>query len=70
MTVGLSHGLSILAGLTAEAVRRHLLDHHDTGLIAIDARYLRIAHCSVDASALPELVRRLESAVAELCRRP
>lgn len=56
--------------LTAEAVRRHLLDHHDTGLISIDARYLRIAHCSVDASALPELVRRLETAVTELCRRP
>ena len=55
-------------GLTAETVRRHLLDHYDTGLIAIDARYLRIAHCSVDASALPELVRRLETAVAELCR--
>ncbi len=57
-------------GLTAEAVRRHLLDHHDTGLISIDARYLRIAHCSVDSSALPELVRRLERAVMELCRRP
>lgn len=57
-------------GLTAEAVRRHLLDHHDTGLISIDARYLRIAHCSVDAAALPELVRRLERAVMELCRRP
>lgn len=53
-------------GLGAEAVRRHLLAHHDTGLIAIEPRYLRIAHCSVDAAALPELARRLERGVAEL----
>lgn len=53
-------------GLTSEQVRRHLLVHHDTGLIAIAPRYLRIAHCSVDAAALPELVRRLERGVAEL----
>ncbi|MBW8876289.1 MAG: aminotransferase class I/II-fold pyridoxal phosphate-dependent enzyme [Acidobacteria bacterium] len=53
-------------GLDSETVRRHLLAHHDTGLISIAPRYLRIAHCSVDAAALPELVRRLERAVAEL----
>jgi aspartate/methionine/tyrosine aminotransferase len=53
-------------GLTSEQVRRHLLDHHDTGLISIEPRYLRIAHCSVDAAALPELVRRLEKGIAEL----
>src|SRR5207302_8892763 len=53
-------------GLTSEQVRRHLLDHHDTGLISIEPRYLRIAHCSVDAAALPELVRRLEVAVIEM----
>jgi aspartate/methionine/tyrosine aminotransferase len=52
--------------LDSEAVRRHLLDHHDTGLISIAPRYLRIAHCSVDAAALPELVRRLEAGVREL----
>jgi aspartate/methionine/tyrosine aminotransferase len=57
-------------GLTSEQVRRHLLEHHDTGLIAIDPRYLRIAHCSVDAAALPELVRRLEKGVAELTAAP
>lgn len=56
-------------GLTAEQVRRHLLDHHDTGLIAMEPRYLRIAHCSVDAAALPELVRRLEAGVRELAGR-
>jgi aspartate/methionine/tyrosine aminotransferase len=53
-------------GLTSEQVRRHLLDHYDTGLISIEPRYLRIAHCSVDAAALPELVRRLEKGIAEL----
>ena len=56
-------------GLTAEQVRRHLLDHYDTGLIAMEPRYLRIAHCSVDAAALPELVRRLEAGVRELAGR-
>jgi aspartate/methionine/tyrosine aminotransferase len=55
-------------GLDAETVRRHLLEHHDTGLISIAPRYLRIAHCSVDAAALPELVRRLEKGIKELAR--
>jgi aspartate/methionine/tyrosine aminotransferase len=53
-------------GLTSEQVRRHLLEHHDTGLVSMEPRFLRIAHCSVDAAALPELVRRLERAVREL----
>jgi aspartate/methionine/tyrosine aminotransferase len=55
-------------GLDAEAVRRHLLAHHDTGLISIAPCYLRIAHCSVDAAAIPELVRRLEKGIAELAK--
>jgi len=54
------------AGITADRVRRHLLEHQDTGLISIEPRYLRIAHCSVAAAALPELVLRLEKGVAEL----
>jgi aspartate/methionine/tyrosine aminotransferase len=53
-------------GLDSEAVRKHLLAHHDTGLISIAPRYLRIAHCSVDEAALPELVKRLEKGIAEL----
>lgn len=53
-------------GLTSEQVRRHLLERHDTGLISIEPRYLRIAHCSVAAEALPELARRLELGVREL----
>ena len=53
-------------GVTSEQVRRHLLDHHDTGLVSLEPRFLRIAHCSVAAAALPELVRRLEKAVREL----
>jgi aspartate/methionine/tyrosine aminotransferase len=53
-------------GLDAETVRRHLLARHDTGLISIAPRYLRIAHCSVDAAAIPELARRLERGIAEL----
>jgi aspartate/methionine/tyrosine aminotransferase len=53
-------------GLTSEQVRLHLLERHGTGLISIEPRYLRIAHCSVDAGALPELARRLELGVREL----
>ena len=53
-------------GLTSEQVRQHLLERHDTGLISIEPRFLRIAHCSVDAEALPELARRLEAGVREL----
>lgn len=53
-------------GIDAEIVRRHLLARHDTGLISMPSRYLRIAHCSVDEAALPELARRLEAGVAEL----
>ena len=53
-------------GIDAETARRHLLARHDTGLVSIAPRYLRIAHCSVDEAALPELVRRLERGVAEL----
>jgi aspartate/methionine/tyrosine aminotransferase len=53
-------------GLDSETVRKHLLAHHDTGLISIAPRYLRIAHCSVDEAALPELVKRLEKGIGEL----
>jgi aspartate/methionine/tyrosine aminotransferase len=53
-------------GIDAQIVRRHLLAHHDTGLVSISPRSLRIAHCSVDAAAIPELVRRLAAGIAEL----
>lgn len=56
-------------GVTSEQVRQHLLAHHDTGLVSLGTRYVRIAHCSVEAEALPEMVRRLERAVAELSGR-
>ncbi|HUO85993.1 MAG TPA: aminotransferase class I/II-fold pyridoxal phosphate-dependent enzyme, partial [Thermoanaerobaculia bacterium] len=56
-------------GVDPEALRRHLLEHHDTGVVAIAPNYLRIAHCSVDAADLPELVRRLERGAAELAGR-
>jgi aspartate/methionine/tyrosine aminotransferase len=57
-------------GIDAESVRRHLLACHETGLISLAPRYLRIAHCSVDEGALPELVRRLEKGIAELAGAP
>jgi aspartate/methionine/tyrosine aminotransferase len=52
--------------VSAVEVRRHLLARHSTGLVSIAPRYLRIAHCSVAAAALPELVRRLEAGIGEL----
>lgn len=59
----------LAAGLTADAVRRHLLDAESTGLVSIGERFLRIAHCSVDEADLPELVRRLARGVADLVAR-
>jgi aspartate/methionine/tyrosine aminotransferase len=53
-------------GVEAEAIRRHLLDERDTGLIAIKPNYLRIAFCSVAEESLPEVVSRLEAGVAAL----
>ncbi|MEM8996354.1 MAG: hypothetical protein AAGF23_16325, partial [Acidobacteriota bacterium] len=47
-------------------VRRHLIEHHDTGIVAARPDYLRLALCSVDAESLPEMVRRVERAVREL----
>lgn len=55
-------------GIDSETARRHLLARHDTGLVSIAPRYLRIAHCSVDEGAIPELARRIEAGIAELAR--
>jgi aspartate/methionine/tyrosine aminotransferase len=53
-------------GVAAEDTRRHLLEHHDTGVVSVGSRHVRIAFCSVAADAIPELVGRLERAVGEL----
>lgn len=55
-------------GLTAGTIRRHLLDEEDTGLVSVGDDHLRIAHCSVAEKDLPELVRRTERGIANLCR--
>jgi len=55
--------------LDADSVRRHLLDEHDTGVIAVGERYLRIAFCSVRATDLAAVVERLQRGVAELAGR-
>ncbi len=52
-------------GVDPDQVRRHLIEHHDTGLVSVPPRYLRIAYCSTDIEALPELVRRTEKGIAE-----
>lgn len=53
-------------GLASEEVRQHLLAQHDTGLVSVQPRWLRVAFCSVAVEAIPELVSRLERGVAEL----
>lgn len=53
-------------GVTADRLRRHLLEAEDTGVVAVGEEFLRIAHCSVDEGDLPELVRRLERGAATL----
>jgi len=61
--------LAARAGVTSEALRRHLLDHHDTGVVAIAPRFVRVALCSVAERSLPELVERLMTGVSELAAR-
>lgn len=56
-------------GVDTEILRRHLLDHHDTGVVSVPPRQLRLAFCSVAGAALPELVRRVERGVRELAGR-
>jgi aspartate/methionine/tyrosine aminotransferase len=46
-------------GIDADTLRRHLLEHEDVGLVSIGERYLRVAFCSLEAEAVPELVKRL-----------
>lgn len=53
-------------GVDPELARRHLLTEHDTGLVSVAPRYLRIAFCSVREEDLSGLVRRLERGIAEL----
>ncbi|RMH18554.1 MAG: aminotransferase class I/II-fold pyridoxal phosphate-dependent enzyme [Acidobacteria bacterium] len=63
---GLFTLLELPAGVDPETLRRHLLAHHDAGLVSVRPRFIRIAFCSVAQDALPELVRRLERGVREL----
>ena len=53
-------------GVDAEALRRHLIATHDTGIVSLPPRHVRIAFCSVAANAMPDLVRHLEKGVREL----
>lgn len=55
--------LELADDLDADEIRRRLLDDHDTGVVSVGKRYLRIAFCSVARDDLPELVRRIDAAV-------
>ena len=52
--------------VSADAIRRHLIQRHDTGVIAVGERYLRLAICSVAEDALVELVQRVEQGTREM----
>ena len=58
--------VEIPEGVDAEALRQHLIADHDTGIVAIPPRHVRIAFCSVAHNAIPELVKRLEIGIREL----
>ena len=47
----------------AEALRHHLLQERDTGLVSIPPRHMRIAFCSVARAAIPTLVERLVAGI-------
>jgi aspartate/methionine/tyrosine aminotransferase len=55
--------LVALRGLEAEPIRQRLLADYDTGLVAIAPNYLRIAFCSIEKEAIPELVTRMVAAI-------
>ena len=46
-------------GVDGEALRRHLLDVEETGVIRVTPRHVRLAFCSVPRDDISELVQRL-----------
>ncbi len=58
--------VELATGVDPERARRHLLERHDTGVIAIRPRYLRLALCSVGAADLPDLVAAVVRGVEEI----
>ena len=58
--------MELRVDLDPHDVRRHLIAKHDTGIVAAQPNYLRVALCSVDAASLPEMLRRVEQGVREL----
>ncbi len=53
-------------GIHPETLRQHLLNHHDTGLVAIEPHFVRIAFCSVAEEKVEALVHRLEAGIRDL----
>ncbi len=54
------------AGVDAEALRHHMINELDSGIVSIPPNTVRIAFCSVAEAEIPELVRRLEQGVASM----
>ncbi|MCP4660521.1 MAG: aminotransferase class I/II-fold pyridoxal phosphate-dependent enzyme, partial [bacterium] len=53
-------------GFTAEQLRHHLIEHHDTGIVSVPPRYLRVAICSLASEAIPEMMARVVRGAEEL----
>lgn len=57
--------IAVDRSVDAESVRRRLIADHDVGTITIpEVNALRVAFCSTRAEALPEMVARIDRAVA------
>jgi DNA-binding transcriptional MocR family regulator len=51
--------LELRAGLDAEAIRQELIHDESVGVVSQGDRYLRIAFCSIEESAIGPLVAAL-----------
>jgi aspartate/methionine/tyrosine aminotransferase len=61
--------LELAPGLHANEARLELLESRDVGLVSIGDRYLRVAFCSIDEHAIPELVERTVAGLREIAAR-
>ncbi len=52
--------LELRAGLDAETVRQRLIEEESVGVVSQGGRYLRIAFCSIEETAIIPLIQALD----------
>jgi hypothetical protein len=57
-------------GISAEELRRELLDHHGIGAIALGEKFLRIAFSALDEDQIPQVYQTIYQTAGELKNRP